>query len=180
MTTIKELTKDRLEDFYRYLAFHISENGWEGTTPFLPLSREQSKLTEEMKSMFESGLEKNFGEQDWRKTWVALNRENNIIGHADIRLNDQPNAAHRVILGMGVDGHHRRQKTGFQLLMHVINVCKTDHAISWLDLEVIASNSKAKRLYDKMGFRQVGLTVDMFRIDTVSYDYIAMTLNVES
>lgn len=180
MTIITELTKERLDNFFQYLARHISENGLNGTDLFVPLTLQQSQLSDELKSKFEDGLEKEFGENGWRKTWLAINEENNIVGHADIRNNNQLNAGHRVVLGMGVDNNYRRQKIGFNLLEKIINYCKGNPKISWLDLEVISSNTKAKNLYEKIGFRQVGLTEDMFRIDTISYDYISMTLNVEN
>lgn len=180
MTTITELNKERLNNFFQYLARHISENGLNGTAPFVPLTRRQSELSDELKLKFEDGLEKEFGEKGWRKTWVAINEENNIVGHADIRSINQLNAEHRVVLGMGVDKNYRRQRIGFNLLLEIINYCKANPGISWLDLEVISSNTKAKSLYEKTGFRQVGLTEDMFRIDHISYDYIRMTLNVEN
>lgn len=178
--TITELNKERLESFFQYLSKHVSENGLNGSSPFLPLTLQQSKLSDEIKSKFEDGLNKDFGESGWRKTWLAINEKNNIIGHADIRCNSQLNAGHRVVLGMGVDSNHRKQKVGLNLLLHIIDYCKTNPEISWLDLEVMANNKKAKSLYDKTGFKQVGMTKDMFRIDAVSYDYISMTLNVES
>lgn len=180
MITIQELNKENLYDFFDYLAFHISENGLDGASLFLPLSRIQSTLSEALKSKFEDGLTKNFGEQGWRKTWLAINQENKIVGHADIRSNNQLNAEHRVALGMGVDRYFRREKIGQGLLDHVINYCKANPEIGWLDLEVMANNEKAKRLYEKMGFRQVGLIEDMFRIDNTSYNYIHMTLAVEN
>jgi ribosomal protein S18 acetylase RimI-like enzyme len=44
---------------------------------------------------------------------------------------------------------------------------------------VFANNFPAKSLYHKMGFVQLSETKDMFRVDNISYDYNAMTLNVE-
>lgn len=180
MTTITELNKESLDNFLSYLATHISENGLNGTDLFLPLTLEQSKISNELKSKFEDGLNKEYGENGWRKTWLAINHENNIVGHADIRSNNHLNAGHRVLLGMGVDSNHRRQGTGLNLLTTIIDYCKANPKISWIDLEVIANNTKAKSLYCQIGFSQVGLTEDMFRIDNISYDYIGMTLNVEN
>lgn len=177
---ITELNKERMDSFFKYLVRHISENGVNGTDIFVPLTRQQSELSDELRSKFEDGLEKEFGKNGWRRTWLAINEENNIVGHADIRSNNQLNAEHRVVLGMGVDINYRRKKIGFNLLENIINYCKANPKISWLDLEIISSNTKAKNLYEKLGFRQIGLTEDMFRIDNVSYDYIFMTLNVEN
>lgn len=180
MTTITELNKEKLDSFFHYLVRHVSENGLNGADLFLPLTLQQSTLSDELKSRFKDGLHKEFGENGWRKTWIAVNQENAIVGHADLRSKNQLNAGHRVVLGMGVDRNYRRQRIGLHLLENIIGYCKAHPEISWIDLEVISTNTKAKSLYDKIGFKQVGLTKDMFRIDRVSYDYIAMVLNVEN
>lgn len=177
--TIAELTKERLDGFFQYLDRHVSENGLNGTDLFLPLTLQQSVLSSELRSKFEAGLSKAFGESGWRRTWLAIDEENTIIGHADIRANPQLNAGHRVVLGMGVDREHRRQKVGLGLLLNLIDHCRKDPRIGWIDLDVVSINTKAKTLYDKLGFVQVGLVEDMFRIDHVSYSYVSMALNVE-
>jgi ribosomal protein S18 acetylase RimI-like enzyme len=178
--TITQLTRDRLESFFQYLDKHVAENGANGNALFLPLTLEQSRLSDEMKSKFAVGLDKAYGESGWRRTWIAIDDEDCIMGHADIRVNGQLNAEHRVVLGMGVDSNYRRQKVGFNLMLQLIDYCKLNPEISWLDLDVMANNTKAINLYNRTGFKQVGLTKDMFRIDNTSYDYMSMTLKVES
>lgn len=177
--TITELSKERLDDFFRYLERHLSENGANGASLFLPLSRERSTLTSELRSTFEGGLEREFGEHGWRRTWLAMDHANKVIGHVDIRSHAQLNTGHRVLLGMGVDRDHRRQKIGSGLLLHVIDHCRRDPRISWIDLDVISTNAKAIALYDKAGFGHVGTTQDKFRIDSISYAYSSMALNVD-
>jgi|APTNR8051073442_1049403.scaffolds.fasta_scaffold00553_25 ribosomal protein S18 acetylase RimI-like enzyme len=180
MISIIALNKERLEDFFQYLAIHISENGLNGTTLFQPLSKQQSTLSNELKSKFENGMNKEYGEIGWRKTWVAINQENKIVGHIDIRSNNQLNAEHRVILGMGVDRNFRNIKIGYKLLDFIIEYCRNNQKISWIDLDVLSNNIPAKSLYEKMGFEQLSVTKDMFRIANISYDYTFMTLNVDN
>ncbi|MEZ4827832.1 MAG: GNAT family N-acetyltransferase [Bacteroidia bacterium] len=103
-----------------------------------------------------------------------------MVGHIDIRPNNHPNAEHRVLLGMGVDSNFRGLKIGHQLLAFVIEYCKNNPKISWLDLEVMENNIPAKRLYEKMNFETLATTKDMFRIEGISYDYTSMTLRVEN
>jgi ribosomal protein S18 acetylase RimI-like enzyme len=124
-------------------------------------------------------MNKAYGEIGWRKIWVALTKENNIVGHIDIRSTNKLNTEHRVLLGMGVDSNFRSLKIGHQLLEFIIDFCRNNRKISWIDLEVLTSNIPAKRLYEKMNFEQLSVTKDMFRIDNISYDYTSMTLNVE-
>ncbi len=180
MISIKELNKDKLEDFFQYLTIHLSENGLNGKTLFQPLSNQQSTLSNEWKLKFEEGMNKECDEIGWRKIWIAINKENKIVGHIDIRSNNQLNAEHRALLGMGVDSNFRSLKIGHKLLEFIIEYCRRNHKISWIDLEVLTNNIPAKSLYEKMNFEQLSVTKDMFRIDNISYDYTSMTLNVEN
>lgn len=179
MIFIKELDKERLEDFFQYLTVHISENGLHETILYFPLSKEQSVLSNELKTKFEDGINKKIGENGWRKCWIALNEENEIVGHIDIRSNNQLNSEHRVVLGMGVAINFRMLSIGQKLLAFVIAYCKKNQQISWIDLEVMTNNIPAKRLYEKMNFEHLHTIKDMFRINNISYDYTFMTLRVE-
>jgi ribosomal protein S18 acetylase RimI-like enzyme len=180
MISIKELNKDKLDDFIQYLTIHLSENGQNGTALFQPLSKQQSALSKEWKTKFEDGMNKKNGEIGWRKVWVAINEESNIVGHIDIRSQNQLNIEHRVLLGMGVDSNFRNLKIGHELLKLVIDYCRNNHKISWIDLQVLTNNIPATKLYKKMNFEELSVTKDMFRIDNISYDYTSMTLNVEA
>jgi ribosomal protein S18 acetylase RimI-like enzyme len=180
MITIKELGKDRFDHFITYLERHLLENGQAGATLFLPLSKEQSILSKELKEKFESGLNKKAGDAGWRKTWIAIDQEDTIAGHIDIRPHNQLNADHRVLLGMGVDRRFRGLKIGQELMRTAIEYCTNDPAISWIDLHVMTNNVPALKLYGKMNFIKLCNTADMFRINNTSYDYTTMTLKVES
>ncbi len=180
MISIKELSKDRLEEFFQYLAIHISENGKNGKILFQPLSKQQSILSDELKVKFENGMNRSYGENGWRKCWIAINNENKIVGHIDIRSNNQLNSEHRVFLGMGVDSNFRGLRIGYKLLEFIVEYCRSNHKICWIDLEVMTNNIPARTLYEKMNFEQLCITRDMFRIENISYDYTSMTLNVEN
>ena len=178
MISIHPLTEERLQDFFEYLTRHVAENGQEGALLFLPLSKAQSALSAEMKAKFASGLQQAFGEAGWRQVWVATDQDLRIVGHIDLRTHREQNAGHRVLLGMGVDRNFRHQHIGRKLMETVIAFGRNHPQISWIDLEVLDNNTPAKSLYQKMGFEQVGVTRDMFRIDHVSYAYASMTLQV--
>jgi len=175
---IKKIKKEQFPDFFRYLTVHLAENGQNGLY-FQPLSIEQSKFDEEWEKKFSIGLEKEKGEEGWRILWLATNQENQIVGHIDIRGRPEPNTSHRVLLGMGVDSQFRKLKIGQQLVQFVIDYCKNQPDISWLDLDVMSNNVPAIRLYEKIEFQVLSQTDDMFRIEDVSYGHTAMTMNVE-
>lgn len=173
---ITELTSDRLEDFLRYLTMHLAENGINGGILFQPLTISQSQLGKEWESKFLNAFKIPFGEVGWRKVWIATNQENMIVGHIDIRHHHELNTWHRVVLGMGVDSNFRKRHIGQQLLAFVIDYCRTHDRISWLDLQVLTTNTAAIALYEKMRFQKVATITDMFRISDLSYGYTSMTL----
>ncbi|MFK8057985.1 MAG: GNAT family N-acetyltransferase [Saprospiraceae bacterium] len=177
--SIEELKDENLDQFLAYLKVHLSENG-DNSLFFQPISKAQSKFSPDWETKFRVGLRKEFGEKGWRKLWIAINEENQIVGHIDIRSRNEPNTGHRVLLGMGTDSKFRNLKIGQRLIAFVIAYCKNQPDISWLDLEVLTSNIPAIRIYKKLEFQILGSVKDMFRIENQSYDYTSMTLNVES
>ncbi len=179
MIIINQLNKERLNDFFDYLSTHLSENGINETPLFQPLSIEKSMLNDEWKERFKNGLKKDANTAGWRKLWIATNQENQIVGHVDIRSHNEQYTEHRVLLGMGVDSNFRKLKIGQKLMEFIINYCKNDDAICWIDLQVLTNNEPAIKLYKKMNFQLQSSMEDMFRIDKTSYGYTAMTLNVE-
>ena len=175
---IKEVTEKSLHKFLNYLKDHLKENG-DNNLYFLPLTRDQSAYNPNWEKKFKEGLKSSFGDRAWRKLWVALNKHNDIVGHIDIRSRNELNTQHRVLLGMGTHRQYRKQRIGQQLLKHVIKYALIKNEISWIDLEVMAKNISAIRLYEKLNFQLIGTTKDMFRFENESYDYKAMTLNVD-
>ncbi len=174
---IEQLTLESLPKFWPYLHRHLSENG-QGAVLFQPLSRAQSKVDQSLQEKFETGISTPFGEIGWRKVWLAVDGSGTIMGHIDIRARSEPNTSARVLLGMGVDSQFRKQGVGQSLLAFLINYCRQHPTINWIDLEVLANNEPAIRLYEKMNFQLVGIIEDMFRIDGQSYGYQVMTLRV--
>jgi len=177
--SVEEIREEHLNGFLKYLKTHLSENG-DDNTFFLPLTKEQSKFSEEWEIKFKDGMNKTMNEVGWRKLWVALNQDGKIVGHIDIRSRNELNTEHRVLLGMGTAINYRKLKIGQQLLLFVIDYCKNQSKISWIDLEVLANNTAAIGLYEKMNFELLSHVKDMFRIQNKSYGYNFMTLHVGS
>lgn len=176
---IEELQEKNFSSFRIYLKKHLSENG-DNDVFFLPLTQEQSKFSPEWEDKFKIGLNKKIGETGWRKLWLAINEDNTIVGHVDIRSRSELNTEHRVMLGMGTDLDFRNRKIGQQLLIYIIEHCKKQSTMSWLDLEVMGSNTPAITMYEKMGFQLLSSIPDMFRFNNQSYEYKSMTLKVKS
>ena len=63
---------------------------------------------------------------------------------------------HRVQMGMGVAGSHRREGGGTLLLATAIGWARDQPMIDWIDLGVFSDNLGAKALYARHGFKVWG------------------------
>lgn len=175
--SIEEIDTSEFHLFMKYLSKHLEENGTQGEL-FQPVSPGQFEIGAELEKKFKAGFLKKIGEPGWRKLWLAKSPAGQIAGHIDIRSRLEPNTAHRVLLGMGVDSGFRKRSIGEQLLTYVIDYCRAHPKIDWLDLEVLSNNFPAFNLYKKLNFEFQYNCIDMFRIEGKSYDYTRMTLQV--
>jgi len=98
-----------------------------------------------------------------------------LIGHADIRARHEPFAAHRALLGLGVDKLHRNRGIGKALVQQLTDWAIAETDLTWLDLKILGGNGPARAVYDQLGFREVSNVEDMFRIDGASVADVFMT-----
>lgn len=172
---ITTLQSQSLPEFFSYLDLQLRENGKDGTPLFQPQSRSQSGFPREKKAAFAEGLSIPVGTPGWRRAWVYRDSAGEMVGHIDLRARMEPFTCHRALLGMGVDQRFRRQGIGTDLIDHVVQWAGTSGVVEIIDLEVLAHNERALKLYQKTGFEFVGRLEDMFRIDGLSEPYILMT-----
>lgn len=85
---------------------------------------------------------------------------------------------HRVNMGMGIDGAHRRQGGGTLLLESAIAWARGHAGIDWIDLGGFSDNQGAQALYQRLGFVLLGWTPDRYRVDGSSLGDTATVLNV--
>ena len=176
---IRPLTRERIDDFFMYLNDHISDNGKRNSSLFLPISRENLSLSNELIQSFKRGQFISVDKLGWRRVLIAENEKNDIIGHIDIKSHNQSYTNHRAVMGMGVHSDYRRDGLGKLLIETMLGWVRTETEIERIDLWVLSGNNPAIRLYVKLGFEKVGEVEDMFRIDGASHDYIMMTKKIE-
>jgi len=164
-----------LPALFVYLDDHLRDNGRAGTPLFQPMARADNGFPIDKRAGFVTGTTAPVGEPGWRRAWFALDAQGLICGHVDLRARPERAARHRCLLGMGVHRDHRRQGLGGQLLETALAWARAQGGIDWVDLEVIASNLPARRLYERSGFVVVGATPDLFRIDGEQLGYVYMT-----
>ena len=163
-----------IDDFLAYLSDHISDNGDEAAGGyFLPLPRGAS-MPDALAEAFLKGLQVPVATPGWRRGWVARSGNGKIVGHIDLRAYSKPLTEHRCVLGMGVDRNHRMAGIGTHLMEHAERWA-LGGALEWIDLEVLSTNLRAIRLYQRAGFTQIGEIPDMFRIEGRYLSYTTMT-----
>ena len=165
-------------EFLRYLNDHLSDNGIGDTAYFQPLPRAESCFPAEKAEAFINGMALPVGAPGWRRAWVARTEDGRIAGHIDLRAHPERLAAHRCLLGMGVDRGHRRHGLGARLIAHAAQWAAGIPALEWVDLQVLSVNQPAIHLYERSGFVRTGETTDMFRIDGQPYAYTSMARRI--
>lgn len=173
--TIKLLEARDSALFFSYIDAHLRASGTNGVPLFQPAPRAQSGYLKEKQAGFLEGLGIAVGSPKWRRAWIAVDADNNIAGHVDLRARMEPYSSHRAHLGMGVRIDLRGQGLGPRLLEFVTAWARHSGVIEIIDLEVLSQNLPAVRLYEKAGFRRMCEVDDMFRIDGESISHILMT-----
>jgi ribosomal protein S18 acetylase RimI-like enzyme len=177
---ILEAELSDLEQFFDYLGKQLTENGAQGLSLFLPISRTQNNLSNQTRDKFKNGFGVDIDSPKWRKLWLAKDSSGNICGHIDLRHHIGEYCFHRVLLGMGVDSEYRKQGVGEKLIVKVTKFCTENRNIDWLDLNVLSVNTPAKNLYLKCAFNVIGEISDCYRIEGESVSEITMTKCVKA
>jgi YD repeat-containing protein len=114
------------------------------------------------------------GAPGWRRAWVARDADGRIAGHIDLRAHAERYAAHRCLLGMGVDRGQRKAGLGGRLIAHAQSWAQLS-ALEWIDLQVLSTNTPAINLYLRNGFHKTGEIEGMFHIDGQRFSYTGMS-----
>lgn len=113
-------------------------------------------------------------EPGWMRTW-GLIADGQIVGHCDLKGGHLASDLHRATLGIGLEPAYRDRGQG-RVMCETAIVWARAQGLAWIDLGVFGPNLRAQALYRKLGFVEVGVTKDRFRLDGESIDDISMTL----
>ena len=133
--------------------------------PFDPVARAER---------YRNGWAKRWDEPGWTRTW-GLMIDGAMWGHCDLRGGQLLSELHRATVGIGIQNAKRGAGHGRALMESVIEWGR-DSGMAWLDLGVFSNNTRAIALYRKLGFTEIGVTRDRFRVDGESIDDISMAL----
>jgi ribosomal protein S18 acetylase RimI-like enzyme len=106
--------------------------------------------------------------------FIAI-REDEVIGWCDILPNGMEGFMHCGRLGMGVQKEFRRQGIGRKLSEQTISEAR-EQGLERIELEVLASNTPAISLYEKLGFQVEGVKKNARKLDGIFDDLVEMAL----
>jgi len=153
---------------------HGRESGKDGDLIFRP--RSSDAPIDELATIerHQIGWAQPLDEPYWLRTW-GLVLDGELRGHLDLHGGRLPSEFHRAMLGMGIERGWRGRGHGRALLAAAIAWARNAE-LAWLDLGVFAHNHRARALYAAVGFVEVGVTRDRFRVDDTRIDDVAMVL----
>lgn len=170
---ILPLQADRYPDFRAHMERHVAESGQAGFhfMPFLasdpdrPIGVALDKLSLDP------------GTKGWHRCWIAVHAQMDcVVGHIDLKGSKLHCGLHRCELGLGIEEPWRGQGLGRRLLQTAIDFARAEPRLHWIDLCTFATNTPARTLYQKLGFRETGIVRDRFRIAGQSIDDVQMSL----
>lgn len=154
---------DDPDAYARHMVEHMAESG-RGGSPHFAISRTWSR--EDVRSNFVSRLAKSLSEPLWGRAWLLMDPGGKrVLGHVELRGGRVTAEMHRTTLGMGILRAHTGQGHGKRLLEAAIRWARDEAKLAWIDLGVFSNNTPARRLYQKMGFVELGVRQDAFRLD---------------
>lgn len=105
---------------------------------------------------------------------VALDGDR-VVGWCDVIVRERETMRHGGSLGIGLAPSYRDQGLGARLINSVLTASR-DRGVVRVSLHVRADNTRAIRLYERLGFQHEGRLRRDLRIDGVDHDSLAMAI----
>ncbi len=172
--SIRLLRTSDLRAAGQHIQRHAAESGRDGDILFAPFSEFDREAYEA--SRYES-WRRPTDAPGWERCWAAL-MQDRVVGHLDLTGGHLYSSLHRARLGIGVERAYRGGGIGTALLQAAVRWAKAEPTLAWIDLSVFAHNERARRLYERLGFRESGQTIDAYRMGERSIDDVHMTLRL--
>ena len=183
---IRGLRTQDLPLYDAHFARHRAESG-RGDYHFMPFEPDDPNGP---RGIDRTSIELPLTELGWQRWWVAWAQVDQkaddqqedgqkIVGHLDLKGGQLVTNLHRCVLGIGIERAYRGQGLGKRLMLEALAFTRAASTLSWLDLNVFAHNANARSLYSSLGFVEIGLLKDQFRIEGESFDDVMMTLPID-
>ena len=90
--------------------------------------------------------------------------EGKVAGNCQITWNNRIKTRHRASVAIALLRNYWNQGIGTRLFQELIKIAEDHETILQMELEFIEGNSRARALYEKMGFRITGVGVNAVRL----------------
>ena len=104
---------------------------------------------------------------------IAAFAERTLVGECMVRGREPNDLKHTGLLGIVILSEYRGVGLGEMLMLEVLREAKRI-GIWLVELEVMAINKRAIRLYEKLGFRKVGIVPNKIQRDGRRLDMVTM------
>ena len=174
---IRLLTINDIDEWLDQCAIVDAESGKDGIY-FGPYSRKDKFSKDKIKKKTLDRWNRNIDTPHWRKAWGIFHNKK-IVGNAQIQTGELLTGLHRVEISIVILKEYRNKGLGKRLLHVLINWCKQQESIHWIDLGVFSGNNNAMALFKKVGFQKVGYIEDCWLIDGKSISETLMSIKVK-
>ena len=176
MLQIRPLTPSDLASYEAHVKRHRGESG-RGDFHFWPF--EPSDTSGALKGLAADALERPLSEIGWQRCFVAFSADSSsIVADVNLKGDALRTGLHRCELGIGIERPYRNQGLGRRLMATAIEFAVSAQSLRWIDLKVFAHNTPARALYRKLGFVEIAVVRDRFRIGGERIDDVLMTLDL--
>jgi RimJ/RimL family protein N-acetyltransferase len=166
-----------------FLVRHLRESGQPGTPDFASM-RDVSRV--DVIRDAERKWATPVGAPAWGRTWLLWSDDPRgrpeqtpmVGGYVEIRGPWAPAALHRVELSIGMDAPYRGRGFGRLLMETAIAAAYELPQIAYVDLRVFGANHRARALYQKLGFVEVGCVPDAYRFPESVVDDVLMVRRI--
>lgn len=90
--------------------------------------------------------------------------EGRIAGNCEVSRSNMAKIRHRANVGIALLKEFWGQGIGTAMFQELIRIAESWQGLTQLELEFLEGNFRARALYEKMGFRIVGVRPDAFRL----------------
>jgi RimJ/RimL family protein N-acetyltransferase len=176
-------------DYAAHLARHLLQSGRQGL-PHFGVMRAIDR--EQVEAYMEARWSIDVRATDWGRAWLLWDRDPRgprglrsftdfprVVGHAELRGPNVDTALHRALFSIGIEREQIGKGFGRQMMEMALGWALHEPTLDWIDLRVFSENAPARALYRKLGFVEIGVCPDAFRMDDGTHiDDIHMVLDL--
>ncbi len=176
---IRFMTSADMEAFMALNRTMVEESGHNGAPIFTPMEPWDEERANRNRVDFPPKFSIPIGTPGWCRI-LGLFMDGALCGELSFQGGRLPTGQHRTILGISIAKAARGQGLGRRMMEHAIDWAVEQSALDWIDLYVFENNPKARQLYQRIGFVEVGRTADRFRVFNTRIDDIHMVLDLQT